>query len=199
MSTEHDESNENARSGVVHVYDDDLVEEDNQLPRWWLYTLYGAIAFAAIYWYGEQQLKAWAPRVVAFQEESLALKMAKLDKGGGGPPPGDTLVAMSKTPATVEAGKQTFVSTCAPCHRDDGGGNVGPNLTDDFWLHGGKPENIWSCVHDGITTKGMPAWGPQIGEQKVAAIVAYVMTLRGTNVAGGKAPQGEAESAVKGM
>lgn len=187
-----------AHSSTVHVYDDDLVEEDNQLPRWWLYTLYGAIVFAVLYWFGEQQLKAWAPRDVAFQEESLALKMAKMQNASGRPPP-ETLIAMSKASATVEVGKQTYVSTCAPCHREDGGGNVGPNLTDDAWLHGSAPENIWTGVHDGFASKGMPAWGAQMGEQKVAAVVAYVMTLKGTNVAGGKAPQGELEPPNKGM
>jgi cytochrome c oxidase cbb3-type subunit 3 len=184
--------NETSESRVVHVYDGDLLEEDNRLPLWWLYTLYGAIAFAVVYWYGEHQLKAWAPRDVAFQEEMLAVRMAEAKRSGAGIPP-EALVALSKAPATVDAGKQVFATTCAPCHRADGGGNIGPNLTDDFWLHGGKPQNIWGCVHDGVPAKGMPTWGPQLGEEKVAAVVAYVLTLKGTNVAAGKPPQGEQE------
>jgi cytochrome c oxidase cbb3-type subunit 3 len=91
----------------------------------------------------------------------------------------------------VEDGKQVFVSTCAACHRADGGGNIGPNLTDEFWIHGDKPQDIWSTVHNGIPAKGMPTWGPQIGEAKVASVVAYVLSIRNTNVPNGKAPQGE--------
>jgi cytochrome c oxidase cbb3-type subunit 3 len=175
---------------IVHVYDGDLREEDNQLPLWWLYTLYGAIAFAAFYWYGEHQLKAWAPRDVAFQEEMLAIRMREAKSNGGALPP-EALIALSQAPATVTRGKEVFTTTCAACHRADGGGNIGPNLTDDHWLHGSKPQNLWSCVHDGVTAKGMPAWGPQLGDEKVAAVVAYVLTIKGTNVPGGKPPQGE--------
>jgi cytochrome c oxidase cbb3-type subunit 3 len=176
----------------VHVYDDDLVEEDNQLPRWWLYTLYGAVGFAVFYWYGEQQLKAWEPREAVYQQEMLAIRLEEAKKGGSIPP--EALVAFSKTPATVEDGKRVFASTCAACHRADGGGNVGPNLTDAFWLHGSKPQNIYGCVHDGVPSKGMPTWGPALGDAKVAAVVAYVLTIQNTNVANGKAPQGEPDA-----
>jgi len=176
----------------VHVYDGDLVEEDNILPRWWLYTLFGAIVFAVFYWYGEHQLNAWEPRDVAYHQEMLAVRLAEAKKAGAALPP-EALVALSKTPATVEEGKQVFASTCAPCHRGDGGGNIGPNLTDDFWIHGGRPQNIFACVHDGVPAKGMPTWGPQLGDGKVAAVVAYVLTIRGTNAPAGKAPQGEKE------
>ena len=175
--------------GQVHIYDDDLVEEDNRLPRWWLYTLYGAIVFAAVYWYGEQELKAWAPQDVAYQQEMLAVRLEAAKKGGTVPP--EMLVALSKTPATVDEGKQVFTSTCAACHRADGGGNIGPNLTDGFWLHGSKPENIWGCVHEGVPAKGMPTWGPALGDGKVAAVVAYVLTIKNTNVPNGKPPQGD--------
>ncbi len=188
MSTgEPKESNEQR---VVHVYDGDLIEEDNRLPVWWLYTLYGAVTFALVYWYGEHELKAWQPRSVAFQQEMVAFRLEEAQKKGGGIP-AEALIALSKTPATVEDGKQVFGTTCAPCHRADAGGNIGPNLTDPFWLHGGKAQNIWSCVHDGVPAKGMPTWGPQLGEAKVASVVAYVLSIRNTNVANGKPPQGE--------
>lgn len=176
---------------VVHIYDDDLVEEDNVLPRWWLYTLYGTVMFAFIYWYGEHQIGAWKGRADSFNDEMAAIRQEELKKGGPIAP--ETLVALSKTPATVEEGHQVFTTTCAPCHRADGGGNIGPNLTDEFWLHGSKPENIYTTIHDGVAAKGMPAWGPQLGDQKVAAAAAYVLSIRDTHVAGGKTAQGEKE------
>jgi cytochrome c oxidase cbb3-type subunit 3 len=187
-----DDRDEKDSGRILHVYDGDLQEEDNRLPLWWLYTLYGAIVFAAVYWYGEMQLKAWAPRDVAYQQEMIAVRLEEAKKNGG-MLPAETLLAMSKTAGTVDEGRQVFTSTCAPCHRADAGGNIGPNLTDDYWLHGGKPQNIFTCVHDGIPAKGMPTWGPQIGDAKVAAVVAYVLSIKGTNVPGGKPPQGEKE------
>ncbi len=190
MTKPEDQSSENNHE-TVHVYDDDLIEHDNRLPLWWQYTLYGAILFAVIYWYGEQKLSAWKTQREAYDKEMIALKMERAKKGGKMSP--EALVAMSHSQKSVEDGKQVFTTTCAACHRADGGGNIGPNLTDEYWLHGGKPDQIWTTVHDGVPAKGMPAWAPQLGEDKVAAAVAYVLTIRGTNVANGKPPQGDKE------
>jgi cytochrome c oxidase cbb3-type subunit 3 len=176
---------------VVHVYDDDILEQDNKLPLWWQYTLYGAILFAAVYWYGEIKLGAWKSRSESYDQEMVAARIAEAQKGGPMSP--EALIAMSHDPTTIEAGKKLFTTTCAACHRADGGGNIGPNLTDSYWIHGSKPANLWTTVHDGVSNKGMPAWGPQLGNEKVADAVAYVLTLRDTNIAGGKAPQGDKE------
>ena len=184
MSKDHEEK-------IVHTYDDDIQEQDNRLPLWWQYTLYGAVVFAVFYFYGEHKIGAWKSRTDAFDQEMAAARIDDAKKSGK--MTNEVLVAMSTRPATVRDGQQTFATTCAPCHRADAGGNIGPNLTDGFWLHGSKPENIFSCVHDGVPGKGMPTWGPQLGEDKVANVVAYVLTLRNTNVPGGKPPQGEPE------
>jgi cytochrome c oxidase cbb3-type subunit 3 len=95
--------------------------------------------------------------------------------------------------SVVTSGKDIFAAACAPCHGADGGGRIGPNLTDAYWLHGGSPESIQRSVHDGWVDKGMPAWGPSLGEYRVREVAAYVVSLRGTNVAGGKPPQGTRE------
>jgi cytochrome c oxidase cbb3-type subunit 3 len=175
---------------TVHVYDD-IVEEDNQLPRWWLGTLFGAIAFAVVYWFGDQELRAWRSPREFYEDQMISIRLAEASRGGGMSP--DALLALARQPATVAGGKDVFTSTCAPCHRADGGGNIGPNLTDEFWLHGSAPDKIWKTVHDGVPTKGMAAWAPVLGEARVASAVAYVLTLRNTNVPNGKAPQGERE------
>ncbi len=184
MSTDNEEK-------IVHTYDDDIQEQDNRLPLWWQYTLYGAVVFAVFYFYGEHKIGAWKSRADAFDQEMAAARIEDAKKSGK--MTSEVLVAMSTRPATVRDGQQVFATTCAPCHRADAGGNIGPNLTDGFWLHGSKPENIFTCVHDGVPGKGMPTWGPQLGEEKVADVVAYVLTLRDTNVPGGKPPQGEPE------
>jgi cytochrome c oxidase cbb3-type subunit 3 len=177
-------------SRTVHVYDD-IVEEDNQLPRWWLWILFGTTGFAAFYWYGDQELKAWGSPRELYEEQMIAVRLAEAARGGG--MSSEALLALSRQPVTVAGGKEIFTTTCAACHRADGGGNIGPNLTDSFWLHGSRPDQIWKTVHDGVPSKGMAAWGPVLGETRVASAVAYVLTLHNTNVPDGKAPQGDRE------
>ncbi|HKA86871.1 MAG TPA: c-type cytochrome [Haliangiales bacterium] len=95
--------------------------------------------------------------------------------------------------ADAAGGKEIFATACAPCHAANAGGHVGPNLTDEYWLHGGRPADILASVRFGWVDKGMPAWGPVLGEANVRAVVAYVVSLKNTRVAGGKAPQGTTE------
>jgi cytochrome c oxidase cbb3-type subunit III len=105
-----------------------------------------------------------------------------------------TLAALAKDKGTVAQGKQVFALTCIACHRQDGGGVVGPNLTDEFWIHGAAPDKIYDTISKGVPDKGMPAWGPQLGSERVQAVTAYVISIRGTNVPGGKAPQGDRDT-----
>jgi cytochrome c oxidase cbb3-type subunit 3 len=186
--------NHEEQDRVIHEIDG-IQEYDNKLPNWWLYTLYGAILFAAVYWFHYH--------VAKFGEGPEALYKAEMDKVAAEQAAAarsspvmtaEALMTLTKDKGTVEQGKQAFVATCASCHRNDGGGVVGPNLTDEFWLHGGAPEKVYASIKGGWADKGMPAWGPVLGSERTAAVAAYVLTLRATNVAGGKAPQGERES-----
>ena len=105
----------------------------------------------------------------------------------------EMLVTLSKDSGTIDQGKAVFDQTCVTCHAAGGVGNIGPNLTDEYWLHGGGPKKIYGTVREGFLPKQMPAWGKQLGEEKTRAVVAYVLTLKNTNAPGGKAPQGEKE------
>jgi cytochrome c oxidase cbb3-type subunit 3 len=178
---------------IIHEYDD-IKEADNDLPRWWLWILFGSIVFAACYWIWFEVLKVSPSPLGAMREEKRRAAEAEAERiKASGPLTDDKLVEMSHSGPIVSAGKATFAATCATCHGPAGGGNVGPNLTDKYWLHGGKPQQILATIRQGVLDKGMPAWGPQLGEEKVRELAAYVLTLKGTNVAGGKAPQGEPE------
>lgn len=178
---------------IVHVYDD-IQEADNRLPRWWLYTLYGAIVFAAAYWLYYQSYGTAPSSFARYEAEKIERARGEAARlAAEGPLTPERLVAMSKNAAILASGKETFVATCASCHLASGGGQVGPNLTDTSWIHGGGPEQILISVRAGYLDKGMPAWGPQLGEAKVRDVVAYVISLKGTNVPGGKAPQGVPE------
>ena len=194
MSDPKHDSHDEQQDKVIHEVDG-IQEYDNKLPNWWLYTLYGAIAFAAVYWFHYH--------VAEFGDSSTARYQAEVDKAAAeqaakfkaaGVMSAGALAAMAKDKATVEQGKQVFAQTCAACHRQDGGGMVGPNLTDEFWMHGGAPDKIYKTITEGVPDKGMPAWAAQLGPDRVQAVTAYVITLAGTNVPGGKAPQGERES-----
>jgi cytochrome c oxidase cbb3-type subunit 3 len=175
-----------------HVYDG-IVEHDNKLPLWWQLTLYGAIVFAMVYWFGRRlsvipspdQAYALEVAIQRAADAEAARKRGTIDDA--------VLATLGRDPATVAQGKAIFTATCAACHRADAGGNIGPNLTDAYWIHGSKPTNIFHSVHDGVPAKGMPTWGPQLGEERVETVVAYVLSIRDTNVPDGKPPQGVRE------
>lgn len=97
------------------------------------------------------------------------------------------------SPELVAAGKEIFTSTCTPCHGADAQGVIGPNLTDSAWLHGSKLASVERSIRHGWPSKGMPAWGPQLGDAKIRAVAAFVVSIRNTNVPGGKPPQGVVE------
>ena len=100
-------------------------------------------------------------------------------------------MALTKNASVIAVGKQAFSQNCAACHRLDAGGQIGPNLTDDYWLHGAAIDQIRKTVTDGVLEKGMPPWGKVLKPAQLDAVVAYVVTLHGTNPANAKAPQGE--------
>lgn len=175
-----------------HVYDG-IVEHDNKLPLWWQLTLYGAIVFAGFYWYG-RRLDAIASPDQAYAAEMARQHAAEAEAARQRGTVDDAMLSvLGRDPATISRGKEIFVTTCAPCHRADAGGNIGPNLTDAYWLHGGKPTDILRSVTEGVPAKGMPTWGPQLGDQRIQSLVAYVLSIRNTNVPNGKAPQGVRE------
>ncbi len=91
----------------------------------------------------------------------------------------------------LAAGKEIFTKNCVSCHGNLGQGGIGPNLTDDYWLHGAGIENVGNTIYYGVTVKGMIAWGPLLKEKEIEQVAGYVISLRGSNPPGAKAPQGE--------
>jgi len=165
---------------ILHVYDD-IEEADNNLPTWWLLTFYGAIAFGLVYWFyyheysiGKLQPEKYADAVAAAEAERSIVTDESLD-------------ALALDETAVAAGKEIFTAQCSACH-DKGQGRVGlgSNLTDEYWVYGGAPTNIHAIVTNGIAAKGMPPWAPILGETGVNQVVAYVLTMRNTNLEGGK-------------
>jgi cytochrome c oxidase cbb3-type subunit 3 len=168
---------------IVHEYDG-IQEADNRLPLWWLWTFYAAILFSIGYWFYYEEFEA-APGLAG---QYYADKAAEAEKSGKEPTK-DELLAMIGTPAAAH-GKETFQTLCSACHEADGRGKIGPNLTDDRWLHGGSELDVFHSIRDGVPEKGMPAWGPTLGSMGVQEVTAFVLSIRDSNVQG-KAPEGE--------
>jgi cytochrome c oxidase cbb3-type subunit 3 len=174
---------------------DGIREYDNPPPSWIMWMLYGSIAFAVCYWmfyhtFGIGRLpdRSYEAEMARAAEAQLA-KMAKEELSD------KTLLLMAAVPAQVSEGRAIFEQFCVVCHGANGEGNVGPNLTDGYWLHGGAPMQILHTVTNGVPDKGMVAWGGQLGPTRVQKVVAYILSIKDTNRPG-KAPQGEPEAAA---
>jgi cytochrome c oxidase cbb3-type subunit III len=167
-----------------HEYDG-IQELDNNLPLWWLWTFFGAIIFSFIYWL-HYSFSGDGPTL----DQELQTAMARIEQNrqkiaqesGGSEISEEMLLAN---------GKKVYQNFCASCHLDNGGGSVGPNLTDDYWIHGAERKDITRVIVEGVLEKGMPAWGGVIKPTDIEAVVVYVESLKGKNVSGGKGPQGE--------
>jgi cytochrome c oxidase cbb3-type subunit 3 len=172
-----------------HEYDG-IQEYDNPLPRWWLATFWITIIFSILYVLNLPVVGMGQGRVADYEAEMA--KAAEL-AAANDPLAGITAASLeeqSRNQATLELGKATFASMCAVCHAADGGGGIGPNLTDNYWIHGAGPMDILKTVNAGVLEKGMPAWGKTLKPDQLTAAVAYVLTLRGTTPAVPKPPQG---------
>jgi len=178
---------------LEHNYDG-IQEYDNPLPRWWVILFYATIVFAVLYYLNVPGIGTGKGRIANYERDMAAARAAQAAIEARSPKTEMTdamLLAVAHDPARLELGKTTFVKQCSPCHRADGGGNIGPNLTDDFWIHGGKPTDLYHTVNTGVLDKGMPAWGQILKPDEVTAVVGYVITLHDTHPPDPKAPQGD--------
>lgn len=159
-----------------HSYDG-IQEFDKNLPNWWLFTLYGTIAFAIGYWIyfhktslGADQKKEFEMAMAAVDaaNAAAAANAAVLDD--------DALWAMARNADTVAAGQQVYNTTCMACHGAELQGGIGLPLNDAEWKHGANPLQIKSVVVEGVATAGMPPWGAMLGDEKVNQVVAFVLS-----------------------
>ena len=179
---------------MEHEYDG-IQELDNPIPTWFMYLFYITIAFAICYLlvyhvFGIGQLqydeyKTEVAQAKAAQQLYLSKQANRVD---------ENTVKLVSDPQVISAGRAIFQQSCMPCHGDHAQGNVGPNLTDDYWLHGGKINDVFKTIKYGVLAKGMPTWEKQLSPKQISDVANYVKSLRGTNPAGAKAPQGTKET-----
>lgn len=174
-----------------HEYDG-IRELDNKLPPWWTALFYITIFFAIVYLLHfhvfmtgpssaeeyEMQMAAAEEQIQAYQA-SLALSID------------ETNVTFTDDPQLLAEGEQIYQANCVACHAVDGGGGVGPNFTDQYWIHGGDIKDLFAIIKNGVPQKGMISWKSQLTPQQMQAVASYILTFQGTTPANPKEPQGE--------
>lgn len=172
---------------IEHSYDG-IQEYDNPMPAWWVFVFWATIVFSVFYYVNPANTGLGKGRETEYAEDMAAFRAAHPQNTGGGSV--TELLAVAARPSEVAEGKKVYAAKCAACHAADGGGQIGPNLTDDAWIHGGTIDSIYATVNNGVLAKGMPAWGKLLKPDEMTEVVAYVWTLHGTTPAKPKEPQG---------
>ncbi|WP_242920185.1 c-type cytochrome [Pontibacter liquoris] len=176
---------------VIHSnHDFDGIQEyDNDLPPWWKTMFYVSIVFAIGY-----MLYYHVFHTGALQEEEYAQEMqqaALFSAKANNDPNAKTDYKVLTDATALENGKKTFIQNCAACHGQEAQGGVGPNLTDEYWLHGGDVNEVFHTVKFGVPAKGMVAWQGKLGKDQILEVSSYILSLQGSNPANAKEPQGE--------
>jgi len=172
-----------------HEYDG-IKELDNPLPPWLKYIFYVTIVLSVVY----------LTRLVVFKDanimqkkeygKEMAAARAKTEKAEKDEASQAAVQPMSQE-QILAAGKVTYDKICYVCHGKFGEGLVGPNFTDEYWIHGNKPDDLKKVINEGVIDKGMLSYKSQLSKKQIDQVIAYILSLQGTNPPNPKAPQGE--------
>jgi cytochrome c oxidase cbb3-type subunit III len=176
---------------LAHDYDG-IDEYDNPAPFWLTRIFYATIAFAigyGVYYHaggpGQSATEEFQASWTAYAEKRAAAKAGERVVVSD-----ELLTQYTHSETTLGRGKEVFVKNCTSCHTDNGRGLVGPNLTDEYQIHGVSQLDLYQTIRDGVPAKGMLAWGEILPYDDLLAVTAHVITLRGTNAPDGKPPEG---------
>jgi len=174
---------------LEHEYDG-IREYENPLPRWWVMIFWGSFVFSIAY-VVHYHLSPRGSSVLAAYDEEMRLAREERAKQSLAEAPSEAVLGKLLSDAELmQDAKATFAQRCAVCHAAEGQGLIGPNLTDNHWIHGeGGLMDVYQVVSHGVPAKGMPAWELQLKPIELRKLAAYVGTLRGKNLQG-KAPEG---------
>lgn len=176
-----------------HDYDG-IQELDNNLPPWWKYGFYLTIVVGVIYLINYHVLHTGKTQAQEYDQEVVDAerKIAEYKKANANLVDESNVTALTDA-AAISSGKGVYIANCAMCHGDAGEGKegLGPNLTDDYWIHKGGIVNVFKSIKYGWTDKGMKAWEQDLKPLEIQQIASYILSIRGTNPANAKAPEGE--------
>jgi cytochrome c oxidase cbb3-type subunit 3 len=174
-----------------HNYDG-IKELDNKLPPWWVYMFYATILFGVIYLARfhvfndytqdmEYEMEVAEARAAIEEYKKTAKDLVDINT-----------VELLTDAADLSAGKAIFASNCVVCHMADGGGGIGPNLADEYWILGGGIKNVFKTIYEGGRDgKGMIAWKQTLKPAEMAQVASYLLTFQGTEPANPKAAEGD--------
>lgn len=200
MTTEnHNNNTEKDKYEIDSLTNDELISEhsydgiqelNNDMPTWWKWLFILSIVFAIVY-----LLRLWVFRAddlmqsKEFQTEMAAANLRKAEKNAG---KATFELVLKEDAASLANGKETWDKICAVCHLVDGGGLVGPNMTDNYWIHGNKLEDLWNVVENGVLEKGMISYKDQLSQQQRLEVISYILVdMVGSTPANPKEPQGD--------
>ncbi len=176
---------------------DGISELDNPTPAWFMVLFYGTIIFAICYLltyhvfgFGKLQDEEYTAEIEQAADAKAAFLANPVNSASA---VNENNIVQSKDAAVLKNGQALFATRCPPCHGDHAQGIVGPNLTDEYWLHGGKIKDVFKTIKYGVPEKGMISWEKSMSAQQISDIANYVLSLQGTKPAGAKAPQGTKE------
>lgn len=176
---------------MEHTYDG-IAELDNPTPPWFMYLFYTSIFIAVVYFIayhvvgdGKVMMTEYAEEI-AVAEKANELYMKKFANSVN-----ENNVIVLTDAKSIEDGGKIYAKNCVACHGDKGQGGVGPNLTDEFWLHGGSSKNIFHTLTEGVPEKGMISWKKTLNPIQIQHVVSFLSRFQGTNPENGKLPQGD--------
>ncbi len=179
---------------MEHTFDG-IAELDNPTPRWFMVLFYSTLIFAVAYLFhyevfgsGPNQDQEYLAEVEqAARDKEAFLSDPKNAKSAVN----ENNIEQSTDEVILKSGAALFTNRCTPCHGEHAEGIVGPNLTDEFWLHGGTVKDVFKVIKYGVPEKGMVSWEKSLSAQQIADLTNYVLSLQGSKPANAKAPQGE--------
>lgn len=174
-----------------HDYDG-IRELDNVLPPWWVNLFYATIIFAFVYLVRFHVMGDYTQA----QEFDIEVELATIEIAKNATAAPDDMsidkVTLLTDAESIAKGKEIYTNTCIACHKVDGGGSVGPNLTDEFWINGGGIKNVFKVISEGSSNNpSMVAWKNTLKPKDIQKISSYVLSLQGSKPAGGKEAEGE--------
>ena len=170
---------------------DGIRELDNKIPPWFNAILWGTVVFAIVYMVNYHIIGSGNVQEEEYAAEVRAAKLQQDLLAESGAMVTAETVTLLTDPADLAVGKEIFLKNCAACHGQNGEGLVGPNFTDEYWIHGGGIKNVFHTISEGVPAKGMISWKSQLSPAQIQKVGSYVLSLQGTNPPNQKGPEGE--------
>lgn len=172
-----------------HSYDY-IHEHDNKIPPWFSYLFFAIVAMGIFYLLYYHVFSSGGNQASEYDKGLKLAELKKVELIKSGTMLDENTITPLADAAAINNGKEIFIRNCAVCHTEMGGGLVGPNLTDDYWIHGGDIKNVYVTIKEGVPTKGMISWKTQLNPRQILEVASFILTLRGTNPPNQKAPEG---------